>query len=165
MRRPRDTDASAGNDNRRRRSRLNFSAPSYRLSVEGQVNSERIAQSARSARQFSDLICTAPLFHHVNSSRWLNGSYEHGSCALTFSCEIQAIVHPVDEINVDVRECLLHNRRLLRARYRVRSRVGGVSLSFNDTALAPTDYQNSADEIARDFDSVASEEFRRKVGH
>jgi hypothetical protein len=163
--RARDTDATAGNDNRRRRWRFNFDAPSYRLSVEAQVNSERIAQPAWSACEFSDLIGTAPLFHHVDSSHWLNRPYEHRSRAFAFGCEIQAIVHPIDKINVYVRECLLHNRRLLRADYRVRSRVGGVSLSFNDPALARTDYQNSADEIARDFDRVASEEVRREVGH
>jgi hypothetical protein len=160
-----DTDAPAADDNRGRRSRLHFDAPSDALTVEAQVNSKRIAQSAWSTRQPSDLIGPPSLLHHLDSSRWLNRPNQDRPRALTFSREIQAIVHSVDKINVDVRECLLHNRGLLRASYRVRSRVGGVRFSLDDPALARTNCQNRPDEIARDFYRVASEEFRRKVGH
>jgi hypothetical protein len=86
-----------------------FDALSNPLAVIGQVNSEGLTQAAGTTCQFFDLVGFPPLAHPMNSPGGLDCPDQNCAGALAIRCEIQAVVHSINKIDVDVTERVLHH--------------------------------------------------------
>ena len=104
MRVPRNPNSLADSNLRSTLSRFDLNVLSYPLGVETQINPERVAQAAGSARQLSHIIGTSSLLHHFESSSWLGRAYQHRSSAGLIGREVQAVVHAINELHVDMPE-------------------------------------------------------------
>jgi len=104
---------------------------------------------------------TTALLHEFNSRQRLDRSDENRADVRTIRREVQAVIHPVDEVDVDITERLVHDRRAFRATMSVRCRIIGIGFDLNDSAGHSVDVQNRADESRSHIKRLRGEEVGR----
>src|ERR1044071_2366480 len=95
-----------------RASFLIFVSAAKRQAVQAQINPKRLGESPRPARKFFYVARTAPLHHYINPAHRLGGADEHSAYAIALCRDIQAIVHPINQVYINVAERFAPRRSL-----------------------------------------------------
>ncbi len=137
------------------RSRFDLDALAYSIAVEAKIDSECAAQSPGSAGEPSHIIGASSILHSFDSSGWLCCAYQHRPRPGAVGGEVKAVVHSIDEIDVDVAERGPHYHRLPWPHHRMRCRVGGIGFGLDDSAFTGADDQDRSDQVASNRNRVA----------
>src|SRR5262249_11634587 len=131
-----DANSRAGADFSQRIALLELQLLTYLLTVQSVVDPECLTQAPGAASELLWISPTPAPLRLVYTRKRLRGAYEHGANAVSFGGEIQAVVHPVDQIDVEVTEGFGHKSRCITPGDRMRRRVGGVGLNLDNAAAA-----------------------------
>ena len=112
---------------------------SQRQAIQRLIDPKSGTQFSRSAAQAFQLFRSPPLLHRNYSRQRLNRTDQHCSSFIFFRREIQAPVHPVDQVHVDVGKRIKHQRAAFRPLIRMRGRISAVRFRFHNPAGAAVD--------------------------
>ena len=80
-----------------------------RFSVEAQVDGEGLTEFAGATTEVLSFLCCSTLLHNLDSVNRFESSDENSSGVILVGSEIQAMVHAVDKIDVDMTESVVHD--------------------------------------------------------
>src|SRR5262249_6463803 len=118
------------------------------------------ADLARTAGQFERIRGPAALRHPPESRGWLNGANEHRADPVFLGGEVEQVVHPVVEIDVDLAPGFRERAAGVTPRAVVRRAVGLVGLGLADEPLASPEAETAAEKRARHRERFSGEESR-----